>query len=364
MTRATVLLIAIGAFFASLSANATAAYAPVGFAGISPQGPTTRDDLELMQLAGIKSMRLPMNWSAIQPQNRFFSEPDFDGFDHFVGLAAEYGIRVMPFLSDSPEWVASDSMDLPVASASQRWAWASFLRDVAGRYGAQGTFWEESPDLPYLPIRRWEIWNEANIVTFANPVSPERFAVLLRLSGRVLHGVDSNAKVIVGGLFGRPLQIPPNVRSGDFLSRLYRARRVKKFFDGVAIHPYVSATSAMRAQIANLRRIMRVHNDAATPLYVTELGWGSDSGESRWELGPLGQAQQLDRAFSMLVAKRRAWRVAGLWWFSWLDQDGACQFCDSAGLLTAGREAKPAWYRFNAWTGGDPDTVPRASFGE
>jgi len=30
-------------------------------------------------------------------------------------------------------------------------------------------------------------------------------------------------------------------------------------------------------------------------------------------------------------------------------------------LLTLGREAKPSWYRFNAWTGGDAATVPRAS---
>ena len=35
----------------------------------------------------------------------------------------------------------------------------------------------------------------------------------------------------------------------------------------------------------------------------------------------------------------------------------------SAGLLTEKREAKPAWYRFNAWTGGDPGIVPRARFG-
>ena len=41
----------------------------------------------------------------------------------------------------------------------------------------------------------------------------------------------------------------------------------------------------MGAQLDNLRRIMRAHDDAATPLYVTELGWGSDSGPTRWERG-------------------------------------------------------------------------------
>jgi hypothetical protein len=168
--------------------------------------------------------------------------------------------------------------------------------------------------------------------------------------------------VIVGGLFGRPLQIPPNTSSGDFLSRLYRSRDVKRYFDGVALHPYVADARAIQPQIENLRRVMRAHNDSGTKIYMTELGWGSDSFESRWERGLRGQARELNQAMKMLVAHRRSWRIGGVWWFSWADLNNSCQFCDSAGLLTTDREAKPAWYRFNTWTGGDPETVPRADF--
>jgi hypothetical protein len=63
----------------------------------------------------------------------------------------------------------------------------------------------------------------------------------------------------------------------------------------------------------------------------------------------------------MLAGHRRSWGIGGVWWFSWIDANGSCQFCDSAGLLTENREAKPSWYRFNAWTGGNADIVPRAS---
>ena len=120
----------------------------------------------------------------------------------------------------------------------------------------------------------------------------------------------------------------------------------------------------MGAQIRNLRRIMRSTTTPATPIYVTELGWGSDSGPTRWERGLQGQANQLSQAFAMLSSHRLSWRIGGAWWFTWSDEGGSCQFCRSAGLLTVGREAKPAWYRFNAWTGGNPGTVPRALFGE
>jgi hypothetical protein len=256
--------------------------------------------------------------------------------------------------------VAGEFRQEPVDGYWQRQAWTAFLGRAVRRYGANGIFWREHPDLTYLPVNAWEIWNEPNIVTFGT-VNPGRFARLIRISGRVLRQNDPSAKLIMGGLFGRPLQVPPNMQAGRFLSQVYRAHGVKKWFDGVALHPYVSSAEAMRGQIRNLRRVMRAHNDAGTPLYITELGWGSNSYESRWERGLGGQAEELDRAFSMLTNHRRAWRIGGVWWFSWADAPNACQFCDSAGLLTESREAKPAWYRFNAWTGGDADTVPRVA---
>jgi polysaccharide biosynthesis protein PslG len=355
------MLIAACAALGLLAAAPVAeAQMPPGFFGISPQGSTTPADFELMAEAGIRSVRMPLFWLRIEPVSPYLREPDWSGFDHDVELAARYGMEVLPTVGASPDWVAPE-FRLEPTRGRQRRAWASFLRRAVRRYGPEGTLWRSDPDLPYMPIHRWEIWNEPNIVTFGR-ASPRSFASLVRISGRIVHAGGGEA--ILGGLFGRPLQVPPNASSGGFLSGLYRARRVKPFFDGVALHPYVSDAGAMRAQIRNLRRVMRVHGDAATPLYVTELGWGSASYESRWERGPWGQAEELAEAFSMLAGHRRSWRIDGAWWFSWADAFGSCQFCDSAGLLNEDREAKPAWYEFTAWTGGDPEIVPRATLVE
>jgi hypothetical protein len=339
--------------------RAAGANAPTGFVGISPQTPPSDSDYGLMEEAGVRSIRLPLLWAQVEAVSPVFAAPDWSGFDLGVELAAIHGMRVLPFVTASPGWIAP-RLGLEPATAWQRRAWAAFLRAAVRRYGPGGLFWDENPEVPYTPIRSWEVWNEENIVTFGR-ADPEEFAKLLRVSGRAIHRADPGAVVILGGLFGRPLQIPPNVGSGDFLNRIYRARRVKSYFDGIALHPYVADAAAMEPQIRNLRRVMRVHHDAATPLYVTELGWGSDSFQSRWERGLQGQARELDQSFSMLAAHRRAWRIGGVWWFSWADTPDTCQFCDSAGLLTEAREAKPAWYRFNAWTGGDAEIVPRAS---
>lgn len=354
--------VAVGALLLLILPPVAAARLPAGFIGISPQTAPSEPDYELMEEAGVKSVRLPLLWAQVEQANPLVRAPDWSGFDLGVEIAARHGMRVFPFLTASPAWIAP-RLGLEPTGRWQLRAWGDFLYAAVSRYGAGGSFWAEHPELPYRPVRAWEVWNEENIVTFGR-ADPEGFARMLRVSGRIIHRTDPGAKAILGGLFGRPLQIPPNVASGDYLNRVYRAGNVRPYFDGVALHPYVAGVGAMVPQIRNLRRIMRRHHDDATPLYVTELGWGSDSFQTRWERGLQGQARELDRAFSLLSSHRRSWRIGGVWWFSWADAPDGCQFCDSAGLLTENREAKPSWYRFNAWTGGDADTVPQADFGD
>jgi polysaccharide biosynthesis protein PslG len=350
--------------FLALWPGAAPAYLPPGFVGIAPQNYGTAKDYRLIREAGVRSVRLPLNWSEVEPENPAIAERHWEAYDEEAKLAAEQGLRVFPFVAGSPEWVAPARGDLPVARAWQRRAWTSFLRQAVARYGSDGAFWREHPALPYLPMRQWEIWNEENIVTFATDPDPKRFAELIRISGRVIHREEPGARVIFGGLFGRPLQVPPNVASGDFLARFYAAGHVKPFFDGVGLHPYVADAKAMAGQLANLRRIMRGHGDRRTPLYVTELGWGSADGPTRWQRGLFGQAQQLTKALRILSANRLRWGVAGAWWYTWTDEGGSCVFCRSAGLLNGKREAKPAWYRFVEWTGGNAEAVRPAQSAE
>jgi hypothetical protein len=342
-------------------AGSLVAVPPHGFIGMSPQGYTEGEDYELMAEAGVTSVRLPLNWAEIEPEARDRFAPRWEWLDSQVGFAAENGMSPFLFVWGTPEWVSPRLGGEPIASARQRREWLRFLHAAVFRYGPQGSFWRENPKLPRQPVRQWEIWNEENIVTFSKQPDPKRFARLLLISGRLLHHAEPGSQVIMGGLFGRPLQVPPNVQSGSFLAGVYQVPGIKRFFDGVALHPYVADAGALTGEIENLRRVMTLYGDEATPLYVTEMGWGSAGFESRWERGPQGQARELDRSFALLTGNRLRWNIGGVWWFSWTDQFGSCQFCDSAGLLTSHREAKPAWYRFNAWTGGDAATVPRAS---
>src|ERR1700750_502687 len=311
MARRLILVLALGLLAVPAAAQG---YLPPGFIGISPQNTGTAKDYELMGDAGIQSVRLPLYWAAVEPENPAFAERQWDSFDREVRLAANAGVETFPFITSTPKWVSPWGIAVPAATAHQRRAWASFVQGAVRRYGPGGSFWREEDELPYIPVRRWEIWNEENIVSFAAKPEPARFATLIRIAGRVIHREAPGSKAILGGLFGRPLQIPPNVASGDFLARFYRAGNVKPYFDGVGLHPYVAEAVAMGSQLENLRRIMRRHGDGATPLYVTELGWGSEDGPTRWQRGLFGQAFPLSMAFAMLSANRLRWGVRGALW--------------------------------------------------
>src|SRR3954453_941363 len=156
--------------------TAAPAYLPPGFIGISPQSASSAKDYELRREADIRSVRLPLFWGAVEPESPAFSERQWAGFDHEVRLAAKAGVTIFPVVTGTPKWVAPLGIDLPVATARQRRAWASFVRATVERYGPGGAFWREEDELPYFPIRRWEIWNEENLVTFATRPEPAKFA--------------------------------------------------------------------------------------------------------------------------------------------------------------------------------------------
>src|SRR5262249_1475424 len=91
-----------------------------------------------------------------------------------------------------------------------------------------------------------------------------------------------------------------------------------------------------------------VANHDRIPLYITEMGWGSqyDPNVVSFERGYKGQARSLRKAYRYLLTERRALDLKGIYWFSWKDIPDSCDYCDSVGLFGGGEvfEPKPAWY--------------------
>ena len=99
---------------------------------------------------------------------------------------------------------------------------------------------------------------------------------------------------------------------------------------------------------------MRNYSDGQTPLWITEIAWGSAPPDSFGiNKGPAGQAQFLKRAYKLVLQHRTAWNVQRLFWYHWRDpknSQAACSFCASAGLLNFDRTTKPAYNAFRSFT--------------
>jgi Beta-galactosidase len=348
------------------ASSGAAPRAPAGFFGITPQSIPTAEDIRYMKAGGIEVMRWPIFWNAIQPTRN--GPYDWSSFDAVVGTAARGGMQVMPSIGTPPAWVARRGTTMPIDTAAQRRAWTAFLRAAVKRYGPGGEFWAQHAGVGYepayepaitrpLPIQTWQIWNESNFFYFAFPVSPSRYARLLTISSQAIKGVQPRAKVILSGLFGKPnARGVRGMPAATFLERLYRVPGLKSRFDGIALHPYAVDTSTLEGLVERFHAVTVKYHDRA-PMYITEMGWGSQNDPRRvaYEQGVRGQARELRASYRYLIANWRRLDLRQVYWYSWKDlRSNACDFCDSVGLFHAGNRMhpKPAWRAFVSITGG------------
>ena len=254
----------------------------------------------------------------------------------------------------------------PIDTAADEQAWQTFLYKAVARYGPGGSYWANGyrqtygADAEPLPIKAWQIWNEPNLTKRFNPGgtdagSVQKYARLLALSSDAIKGRDPGAQIV---LAGNPAYPPSgNLKAWDFLDALYGIPGAKGDFDVAALHPYASTVGAFRSEIQSFHGAMTSNDDEATPLWLTEFGWGSAPPDGKGiNQGLAGQDRLLDGSFKTILANRRAWNVQRMFWFLWRDPapDSTfahrCGFCGSAGLLRHDRTAKPAFSTFKSFT--------------
>jgi len=356
------------------------AKAPKGFFGIVPQTPVTEMDAKYMKAGGIEAIRAPLIWPAVQPTKN--GGYNWAAFDPVVEEAARQGLSVLPFVIATPKWVAKKETTLPIQNGAQRKAYVTFLRAAVERYKPGGAFWvEHSPKKIHeeevkqqqgpvyelagarlkpipkpMPIKTWQVWNEANFFYFAYPVSPHDYARLLKLSAPVIRGAEPGAKVLLTGLFGKPnARAKRGMPAAEFIEDLYKVPRIKSYFDGIALHPYAIDSEQLEELVEEVHDVT-VENHDRVPLYITEMGWGSqnDFNVNAFEHGVQGQVEELKAAYAYLLKNRARLNVKQVYWFSWKDLPESCTFCDSVGLFKAGErfQAKPSWRAFVTITHG------------
>jgi hypothetical protein len=321
MVRA-VLLALLLALLAPGGAAAAARQVPRGWLGVVADGPLNLPDYaqadaewDRMAGAGAETVRAAVYWSQIQPGSA--ADLDLSAPDRMVGAAARRGLTVLPVLQGTPAWAAERPGD-PASAPRDPEDFARLVSVLVSRYGPSGSLWRDHPELPRLPIRAWQIWNEPNLTRYWNhaPWAPA-YVALLKRADAALKTADPGARTVLAGL--------PN-ESWKALATLYRAG-ARGAFDVVALHPYTGEPRNVVRLVEYARREMRRRGDGRVPIWVTELSWPAAQGRTvaqhgGFETTERGQARKLATALPLLVDARRSLGIGRVYWYTWISAEG------------------------------------------
>ena len=315
-----------------------------------------------LQRAEVHSYRLNLSWSRIERTRGQYGWRYYD--ELFLG-AARAGIRLLPLLFASPAWVCNPSCvnhkpQYPPRTEPQRNRFYSFVHRAARRYGPNGYFWN-GKDVPVSSRPKWfQVWNEPNIPEYWNGrPNADEYARLLKQSGIAVRDADPDARVLAAGL-------PQPLRSrryfipiGEFIRRIFARPGLSRVVDGVAIHPYSPSVSGIFDRLDTARAALRgLPGESTKSLFITEFGWATGGGTPGIAVTRTEQAERLGRAYSALLARRKEYRLAGAYWFSYGDRLPAPGehpwWGIYTGLFDRFNQPKPSWREFLRVTGGRP----------
>jgi hypothetical protein len=245
-----------------------------------------RPDLALgMNLAGIGNAFLVrdlgftwakgyLSWESAEPQPGQFYWVDAE---NIVNAYETQGLKVLLRVHQSPDWARPPAT--PISHPPRDPAdFARFLGVLAERYRGR--------------IHAYELWNEPNLVYEWGDTWPDPYAYaeLVKAAYPAIKAVDPNALVVAGGIATTGPGSPGAVGDLDWLRTFY-ASGARGFFDALGTHPYGFGKGPdvhdpwglSLDRVLDQRQIMVDNGDAATPLWITEMGWAIRT--PAWDLG-------------------------------------------------------------------------------
>lgn len=244
--------------------------------------------------AGLGTVRAVAFWDQIEPQ-----APDpalgkhafvWRRTDDLVGGLATNGLRWEPVLGFSTAWggvVPGTAVGEPRAQP-----FSEFAAALAGRYGRRGAFWREHPEMPYVPVTGYEVWNEPNIQGSLTSLQAPAYAGLYIAARTAIKAVDGAARVAVGGLVDSAPP-KPGTESLPYLREMFAARpELAGDIDAVGLTVYRPTPAGVVEKVAQARKELDALGERVTPIDLHETGWTTMGGVLLTDLEPISESQR------------------------------------------------------------------------
>ena len=289
---------------------------------------------------GADWVRLWASWDGIQPAPGVYDANAIAAYNGAVAALHARGIKVLVVVNRAPAWASG--VHSGIAPPRDPASYGAFVGGLAQRVPG---------------VDAWELWNEPDGSEFwQDGPQPARYAALLKAAYPAIKAAQPADVVVTGGMVGNDM---------DFLQALYD-HGAQGSFDAVGVHTDTACLTNgpdvyyrdERGRIGRytfsayreVHAVMSAHGDGAKPIWMTELGWNSQSTRPRscntgsWAgQKPIGvskkrQARFLRAAYRCLAAD--PFVAVGLW-FGMQDIPGS-PHARGYGLYRAGGKAKPA----------------------
>ena len=273
----------------------------------SPSVPVTPGMAQRLKLGGISEVRMPADWTSINPNCTGASNAqnwNWSVFDASVANLAQQDIKIDIVLTGRPACINNSnepgSLDAQGnGQAGKQFPWwpngqdafAAFAKEVTRRYGrigaSPGYFWTQNPGIPTHPVTTWQIWNEQNFngrFRSGNGGGASDYAAMLKKAVPSIRFLDPNAQILVGGV--NTSGSSGNELYYNWIPNFYGVSGITSFFNVFAIHPYArgnpepnnptDASNATNFYMYNMAQIVHTYQPSV-PIWVTEIGIGSGS---------------------------------------------------------------------------------------
>ncbi|HEX3974749.1 MAG TPA: glycosyl hydrolase [Solirubrobacteraceae bacterium] len=316
--------------------------------------PTSQIQAEFAQLraGGVSWAREDLAWAIAEPKDGVYN---WTPFDHLMTAASLAGVKVLGILDYSAPWASSDpsgrgNMFYPPKNDAD---FATYAAAVVARYGTNGSFWAQNPQLTRDPLAAVQVWGEPyGSWRWMPGPDPVAYAQLVRQTALAVHAADPALQVLMAGDLnswsehGNPHSQPwlAQVLAADpSLPGLVNGLSVDPYPTPRNLGPYGSAVDPAQS----FSEVPLVHQTEAQagvrlPIWITEIGW-STAPDTQAAVSDATQATFMRQAIQRGIGDWGSY-VSKIFVFGWYRSSGVSgDWENNLGLLGPNGAPKPAW---------------------